>query len=87
MQIVLLPLNLLNTNLTKWSNTHKQFVGELPTNCLSVFDYFVGFALKGLNFPLFKHLLIPKINCHFQKFQTELACGSNLPILEGTADF
>ena len=65
MQIVLLPLNLLNTNLTKWSNTHKQFVGELPTNCLSVFDYFVGFALKGLNFPLFKHLLIPKINCHF----------------------
>ena len=48
MQIVLLPLNLLNTNLTKWSNTHKQFVGELPTNCLSVFDYFVGFALKGL---------------------------------------
>ena len=24
----------------------------LPTNCLSVFDYFVGLALKGLNFKL-----------------------------------
>ena len=26
----------------------QQFVGKLPTNCLSVFDYFVGLALKGL---------------------------------------
>ena len=26
----------------------KQFVGKLPTNCLSVFDHFVGLALKGL---------------------------------------
>ena len=33
---------------TKWSNTLKQFVGNLPTNCLSVFDHFVGLALKGL---------------------------------------
>ena len=24
----------------------------LPTNCLSVFDYFVGLALKGLNYIL-----------------------------------
>ena len=32
----------LNVNFTKWSNTFKQFVGNLPTNCLSVFDYFVG---------------------------------------------
>ena len=27
----------------------KQFVGKLPTNCLSVFDHFVGLALKGLD--------------------------------------
>ena len=27
--------------------TLKQFVGKLPTNCLSVFDHFLGFALKG----------------------------------------
>ena len=34
-------LNPLSANATKWSNTLKQFVGNLPTNCLSVFDYFV----------------------------------------------
>ena len=41
-------LNLLNANPTKWPNTLKQFVGKLPTNCLSVFDHFVKLALKGL---------------------------------------
>ena len=41
-------LNPLSANPTKWSNTLKQFVGKLPTNCLSVFDHFVGFALRGL---------------------------------------
>ena len=40
--------NPLSANPTKWSNTLKQFVGNLPTNCLSVFDHFVGLALKGL---------------------------------------
>ena len=44
-QIYLSPLS---TNFTKWSNTFKQFVGKLSTNCLSVFDQFVGLALKGL---------------------------------------
>ena len=39
----------LSTNPTKWLNTLKQFVGNLPTNCLSVFDHFVKLALKGLN--------------------------------------
>ena len=33
---------------TKWSNTLKQFVSNLPMNCLSVFDHFVKLALKGL---------------------------------------
>ena len=41
-------INSLSANITKWSNTIKQFVGKLPTNCLSVFDHFVGLALKGL---------------------------------------
>ena len=41
-------LNPLSTNPTKWSNTLKQFVGKLPTNCMSVFDHFVKLALKGL---------------------------------------
>ena len=40
--------NPLCANFTKWSNTLKQFVGNLPTNCLSVFDHFVGLAFKGL---------------------------------------
>ena len=41
-------VNLLSTNPTKWSNTLKQFVGNLPTNCLNVFDHFVKLALKEL---------------------------------------
>ena len=35
-------LNPLSTNPTKWSDT------LLPTNCLCVFDHFVGLALKEL---------------------------------------
>ena len=41
----------LSANPTKWSNTLKQFLGKMPTNCLSVFDYFVKQALKGLRLP------------------------------------
>ena len=40
---------------TKWSNTLKQFVGKLSMNCLSVFDQFVGLALKELIY--FLHIL------------------------------
>ena len=43
-------INPLSTNATKWSNTLKQFVCNLSTNCFSVFDHFVGLALKGLSF-------------------------------------
>ena len=41
-------VNPLSVNCTKRSNTLKQFVGKLQTNCLSVFDHFAGLALKGL---------------------------------------
>ena len=41
-------INPLNAKFTKWPNTLKQFVGKLPTNCLSVFGHFVGLALKEL---------------------------------------
>ena len=41
-------VNLLSANPKKWSNTLKQFVCNLPTNCLSVFDHFMNLALKGL---------------------------------------
>ena len=47
-------LNPLSANITKWSNTLKQFVGNLPTNCLSVFDHFLGLALKGLKKQYYK---------------------------------
>ena len=40
--------NPLNANPAKWSNTLKQFVGNLPTNCLSVFEHFVKLALNRL---------------------------------------
>ena len=43
-------LNPLSGIPTKWPNILKQIVGKLPTNCLSVFDHFVKFALKGLIF-------------------------------------
>ena len=36
----------LSANPTKWPNKLKQFVGNLPTNCLSVFDHFVNSAFK-----------------------------------------
>ena len=40
-------LNSLSTNRTKWSNTLKQFVGNILTNCLSMFDHSVRLVLKG----------------------------------------
>ena len=53
-------VNLLNASFTKCSNALRQFVGKmvkhiqtirrlLLTNCLIVFDNFVGLALKELN--------------------------------------
>ena len=44
----IVDFNPLNANHTKWSNTLKQFVHNLPTNCLSVYDHFVKLALKAL---------------------------------------
>ena len=38
----------LSAKPTKWSNTLKQFVGNLQTNCLSVFGHCVILALKRL---------------------------------------
>ena len=44
----LVIVNPLRANFTKWSNTLKQFVSKLSTNCLSVLDHFVGLVLNGL---------------------------------------
>ena len=40
--------NHLSADSTKWSTKLKQFVGKHPTNCLSVFDHFMGSALKAI---------------------------------------
>ena len=43
----LYSFNPLSANPTKRPNTLKQFVGKLPTNCLSVFGHFVNLALNS----------------------------------------
>ena len=47
-QIFHYSCNPFSANFTKWPNTLKHFVDNLPTNCLGVFDHFAGLALKGL---------------------------------------
>ena len=44
-------------NITKRSNTLKQFFLKLLPNCLSVFDHFIGLALKELR-KILKRLLL-----------------------------
>ena len=63
--------NPLSTNPTKWSNTLKQFVGKLSTNCLSVFDHFMKLALKGLRAHIFKVFILCYI-CILNVFLTGL---------------
>ena len=57
------PFNPLSANPIKWSNTLKKFVGNLPTNCLSVFDHFVGLAFKGLTLALGGRCLCGAVLC------------------------
>ena len=42
-------INPLSANPIKRSNTLKQFISKLLTNCLSVFNHFVKLALKELS--------------------------------------
>ena len=65
-------INPLNANFTKWSNTLKQFIGNLPTNCLSVFDHFVGLVLRGLMFI--------ESCCFFTFLKGNISCGHLLMI-------
>ena len=51
-------INPLCANPTKWSNTLKQFVGKLPTNCLRVSDHFVILVLEGLTLLYYILLLL-----------------------------
>ena len=56
--------NRLIVNPTKWSNTLKQFVGNLPTNCLIVFDHFVIFTLKEFKIITFVNVPFNTISPH-----------------------
>ena len=61
-----------STHQKEKSANHKmvkntQFVGKLPTNCLSVFDHFVGLALKGLRRSV-THETTLKGSLHLVKF-------------------
>ena len=53
--IQLKQLNPLSAKLTKWPNTLKHIVGNLPTNYLSVFGHFMGLALKELTISKIRH--------------------------------
>ena len=54
--IFTIRFNPLSANFTKWSIILKQLVGNLPTNCLSVFGHFVGLVLEGLSCRLSQNL-------------------------------
>ena len=72
-------VNPLSANLTKWSNTLKQFVSNLPTNCLNVYDHFVGLALKGVsivNTNLKKNQILGN-NCNYNYNQITILQISN----------
>ena len=56
--------NPLSANPTKLSNTLKQCVGNLPMNCLTVFDHFVGLELKRL---MYTKKLDKKMNVDFSR--------------------
>ena len=62
-------LNTSSTNPTKWSNTPKQFVSKLQTNCLSLFDHFVKLAVKRLKSG--NNLQIAITSVYPQTFETE----------------
>ena len=47
--ISILNLNSLSANSTKMVKHTQTICQLLPTNCLSVFDHFVGLVFKGLN--------------------------------------
>ena len=72
----LLFINPLSANSTKGSNTLKQFVGNSPTNCLSEFDHFVGFAFKVLNLRYLK--ICSAIGAYFH-FKWKCTVSEQLP--------
>ena len=68
-------LNPLSSSPTKWLNTLKQFVGKLPTDCLSVFGHFVKLALKGLRYSKYWHSRIQTKKRLYSSYQPHVIPG------------
>ena len=67
-----LTINPISANPTKWSNTLKKVIGKSPTNCLIVFDHFVGLALKELIFNRLNHeIMAENAELTFHKNKSE----------------
>ena len=64
--VINFEINPLSANFTKWSNTLKKFLGNFPTNCLSVFDHFVILAFRGLTLDFLSSVFLP-----YQKVTTK----------------
>ena len=80
--LININLNPLSANPTKWSNTLKQFVVNLSTNFLSVFDHFVKLALKELRMPNLQNEKSFKVNqkTFFINFKGLLVRSENGPL-------
>ena len=68
--------NPLSANPKNWSSTLKKFFGNLPTNCLSVFDHFGILALKRLSIPRVV------VTIHLFTFLNELWSKNSLSMTE-----
>ena len=78
-------VNPLSDNPTKWSNTQK-IRRQQPTNCVIVFDHFVGLALRGLKIKYFWAALqlMRQLNSIHKKipwFQLELCLNAPMLIM------
>ena len=73
--------NPLSANPTEWPNTLKQFVGKLPTNCLSVFGLFINLALQGIIIIVLTKILLINFTWAFHvSFWSFLFYNSYMPV-------
>ena len=64
----------------------KKFVGNLPTNCLSKFDHFLGLAFKGFRL-VFVNLFRINLHISFSAFQYSIALLYSIAFLQVFQNF
>ena len=79
-------INPLCTNPTKWLNTLKRFIGCCLQFFLSVFDYFVGLAPKGLKpksaWPVWtKSMKLKMVHEQWLQLKMKFLAGYNMKII------